>query len=163
LSECGLEKEANDLFEAYELNLITKREYEKKIDKLLIDSKTKDEQLENKDYRQIEIDRLNKSLEKLVGLKNKGLINNEEFEEKKLKLFPKTIDIIELEDLVKSYDFDKIDTSIYEKEILNPKIELLDYKKLMTILNENKDYRVDVVFQAYKELKKRLKNTTNNA
>mgnify|MGYP007006687617 CR=1 FL=1 len=163
MSECGLEKEANDLFEAYELNLITKREYEKKIDKLLIDSKTKDEQLENKDYRQIEIDRLNKSLEKLVGLKNKGLINNEEFEEKKLKLFPKTIDIIELEDLVKSYDFDKIDTSIYEKEILNPKIELLDYKKLMTILNENKDYRVDVVFQAYKELKKRLKNTTNNA
>ena len=129
LIEKGLKKESDVLMESLNLKLITKIEYNKKVEKLLLESKIKSENKNIKNFRQIEKDRFTKSLEKLTELRNNKLISDKEFEEKKSKLFPKRIDLNQLEDLVKNYKFNTKDIPMYEKEILTPRIETLDYEK----------------------------------
>ena len=155
----GKGNELDELFEAYKLNIFTKGEYELKKEELL--EKINEIEIEE-DYNRNEKERIQKAIKKLTELKNKKLITENEFNIKKEEIIPKKLTLDELNYLVESYEFDKVNTSEFLNQNFKPSTESLNYEDLFLIINNQQSFQIGRIFQVYCELKKEIKNTNAN-
>ena len=164
LSRKGYKSEIANLKKLVKANSISRKEFEEKIDLII----SKDEDIRNSEVESLAKQKINKNIDSelasLLELKNTGVLDETEYENKKtiLELERKgnKFDLSTLKKLTRKYDFEQHDLKELESDEFIPAISDRDNDELLNILKKSEGYKISAVYQALKELEKR--NTTAN-